>query len=146
MTDVILKDTEYVAGTYARFPLNIVSGKGSIAVDADGKEYIDMGGNGSVWKAELPGDSRPYAIKILNNDASGNREKRARFDHECRFCKNTNNKNPSMPPILGDLLGNLNLSLNFDEDTLLLGAIIYILYRQQADSKLLIALLYVLLF
>ena len=52
-----------------------------------------MGGNGSVWKAELPGDSRPYAIKILNNDASGNREKRARFDHECRFCKNTNNKN-----------------------------------------------------
>ena len=57
------------------------------------KEYIDMGGNGSVWKAELPGDSRPYAIKILNNDASGNREKRARFDHECRFCKNTNNKN-----------------------------------------------------
>ena len=43
MTDVILKDTEYVAGTYARFPLNIVSGKGSIAVDADGKEYIDMG-------------------------------------------------------------------------------------------------------
>ena len=60
--------------------------------------------------------------------------------------KNTNNKNPSMPPILSDLLGNFNLSLNFDEDTLLLGAIIYILYRQQADSKLLIALLYVLLF
>ena len=60
--------------------------------------------------------------------------------------KNANNKNPSMPPILSDLLGNFNLSLNFDEDTLLLGAIIYILYRQQADSKLLIALLYVLLF
>lgn len=36
-------DTEYVAGTYARFPVELVSGKGSIMVAADGKEYIDMG-------------------------------------------------------------------------------------------------------
>ena len=36
-------DNQYVANTYARFPVEIVSGKGSIAKDADGKEYIDMG-------------------------------------------------------------------------------------------------------
>jgi len=35
-------DKEYVAGTYARFPVEIVSGKGCIAVDANGKEYIDL--------------------------------------------------------------------------------------------------------
>ena len=36
-------DNEYVAHTYKRFPVEIVSGKGSIAVGSDGKEYIDMG-------------------------------------------------------------------------------------------------------
>ena len=37
------KDKKYVAGTYARFPIEIVSGKGSIAVGSDGKSYLDMG-------------------------------------------------------------------------------------------------------
>lgn len=37
------KDKEFVAGTYKRFPVEIVSGKGSIVVDSEGKEYIDMG-------------------------------------------------------------------------------------------------------
>ena len=36
-------DQNYVANTYARFPVEIVSGKGSIAVDSNGKEYIDLG-------------------------------------------------------------------------------------------------------
>ena len=36
-------DEAYVAGTYKRFPVEIVSGHGSIAVDVNGKEYIDMG-------------------------------------------------------------------------------------------------------
>jgi len=36
-------DKEYVAGTYGRFPLELVSGKGSILTAADGKEYIDLG-------------------------------------------------------------------------------------------------------
>ena len=40
---IISLDKEYVAGTYGRFPVEIVSGKGSILVGADGKEYIDMG-------------------------------------------------------------------------------------------------------
>ena len=36
-------DKQYVAPTYGRFPLELVSGKGSIAYDSDGKEYIDLG-------------------------------------------------------------------------------------------------------
>lgn len=36
-------DNKYVANTYARFPIELVSGKGSKLYDSDGKEYIDMG-------------------------------------------------------------------------------------------------------
>lgn len=36
-------DNLYVANTYARFPIEIVSGKGSTVVDSDGKEYTDLG-------------------------------------------------------------------------------------------------------
>ncbi len=37
------KDAQYIAGTYKRFPVEIASGHGSVAVDTDGKEYIDLG-------------------------------------------------------------------------------------------------------
>ncbi len=36
-------DQAYVAHTYARFPIEIVKGKGSLVYDETGKEYIDMG-------------------------------------------------------------------------------------------------------
>ena len=36
-------DKSYVAPTYGRFDLNIVRGKGSLAYDNNGKEYIDLG-------------------------------------------------------------------------------------------------------
>ena len=36
-------DKEYIAGTYARFPLEIVSGEGSILTGSDGKKYTDLG-------------------------------------------------------------------------------------------------------
>ena len=36
-------DKTYVAGTYNRFPVEILSGKGCRFYDAGGKEYIDMG-------------------------------------------------------------------------------------------------------
>ena len=36
-------DEKYVAHTYKRFPLEIVSGHGSLVRDAQGKEYIDLG-------------------------------------------------------------------------------------------------------
>ena len=40
---ILQMDQEYVAGTYKRFPVEIVSGKGSRVVDANGKSYVDMG-------------------------------------------------------------------------------------------------------
>ena len=36
-------DSKYIANTYARFPIEIVKGKGSKLYDENGKEYIDMG-------------------------------------------------------------------------------------------------------
>ena len=36
-------DKKYVANTYNRFPVNIVSGKGSECFDENGKRYIDLG-------------------------------------------------------------------------------------------------------
>ncbi|MBR6736863.1 MAG: acetylornithine/succinylornithine family transaminase [Clostridia bacterium] len=43
MTELQLKDKTYIASTYNRFPVDLVSGKGSLFYDANGKEYIDMG-------------------------------------------------------------------------------------------------------
>lgn len=40
--DVKQMDREYVANTYARFPLQITKGKGSVAEDETGKKYIDL--------------------------------------------------------------------------------------------------------
>ncbi len=36
-------DKKYIAGTYNRFNVEIVDGSGSIAIDSNGKKYIDMG-------------------------------------------------------------------------------------------------------
>ena len=36
-------DKTYVANTYARFPVELVAGKGSLLTGADGKQYIDLG-------------------------------------------------------------------------------------------------------
>lgn len=41
--NTVEKDGAYIAHTYARFPLAIRSGKGSILVGEDGREYIDLG-------------------------------------------------------------------------------------------------------
>ena len=43
MTDLMQLDKTYIANTYARFPVEVVSGRGSILTDAAGKDYIDMG-------------------------------------------------------------------------------------------------------
>lgn len=43
MSDTITTDKQYIADTYARFPVELVSGNGSLLYDADGKEYIDLG-------------------------------------------------------------------------------------------------------
>jgi len=36
-------DKQYIAPTYNRFPVELVSGKGSVVTDTEGKEYIDLG-------------------------------------------------------------------------------------------------------
>ena len=41
--NVIETDKQYVAATYARFPVQISRGKGSLVYDQNGKEYIDLG-------------------------------------------------------------------------------------------------------
>ena len=41
--DIIQIDKEYIANTYARFPLQLIKGKGSLVYDETGKEYIDLG-------------------------------------------------------------------------------------------------------
>ena len=41
--NVFEKDKTFISGTYARFPVEIVKGKGSLFYDAEGKEYVDMG-------------------------------------------------------------------------------------------------------
>lgn len=43
MESIISIDNSYVANTYARFPLELVSGEGSVLTDVNGKKYIDMG-------------------------------------------------------------------------------------------------------
>ena len=43
MSELLKKDQTYVANTYARFPVEIVSGKGSVVYGTNGKRYIDMG-------------------------------------------------------------------------------------------------------
>ena len=62
MSELKTIDQEYIANTYARFPVEIMSGKGSVVVDTDGKEYIDMGSGIGVtafgiadeaWKAAV---------------------------------------------------------------------------------------------
>ena len=41
--DIKQLDKEYIANTYARFPVQLVNGKGSLVYDETGKEYIDLG-------------------------------------------------------------------------------------------------------
>ncbi|MBO5649196.1 MAG: acetylornithine transaminase [Clostridia bacterium] len=43
MSDIKQIDSQYVANTYKRFPVEIVSGVGSLVCDDTGKEYVDMG-------------------------------------------------------------------------------------------------------
>ena len=55
-------DKEYVAGTYNRFPIEIVSGKGSVVYDEQGREYIDMGSGIGVTSFGIADDEWQKAI------------------------------------------------------------------------------------
>lgn len=60
--NIVEKDKEYVANTYARYDLQIVSGDGCVLYDVNGKEYIDcasgigvniFGVNDKTWKSAV---------------------------------------------------------------------------------------------
>ena len=60
--NVIEKDKQYVANTYARFPVSIERGEGATLYSSDGKKYVDMGSgigvtafgfNDTEWKSAV---------------------------------------------------------------------------------------------
>lgn len=55
-------DKKYVANTYSRFPVEIVSGKGSKVYDVNGKEYIDMGSGIGVTSFGIADDDWKNAV------------------------------------------------------------------------------------
>ena len=56
-------DKQYIAGTYRRFPVEIVSGKGSLVRDVNGKEYIDMGSGIAVTSFGVADDAWIAAVE-----------------------------------------------------------------------------------
>ena len=56
-------DNQYVASTYKRFPVEIVSGKGPLVKDADGREYIDMGSGIAVTSFGVADDAWIAAVE-----------------------------------------------------------------------------------
>lgn len=62
MSYITETDKKYVAGTYARFPIEIVSGKGSVVVDSNGREYIDLGSGIAVTSFGIADDEWINAV------------------------------------------------------------------------------------
>lgn len=62
MSNLIDIDKQYIASTYNRFPVEIVSGKGSIVKDINGKEYIDMGSGIGVTSFGIADDEWQKAV------------------------------------------------------------------------------------
>ncbi len=60
--DIFSLDKTYVAGTYGRFPVALVSGKGSVLFDENGKRYIDMGSGIGVTCFGLADDQWVAAV------------------------------------------------------------------------------------
>lgn len=60
--DIASIDKEYVAGTYGRFPVELVSGKGSMMTAVDGKTYIDMGSGIGVTAFGIADDAWLAAV------------------------------------------------------------------------------------
>jgi len=63
MSNIKALDAKYIAGTYGRLPVEIVSGKGSVVFDENGKEYIDMGSGIGVTAFGLCDDKWVAAVE-----------------------------------------------------------------------------------
>ncbi len=55
-------DKTYIAGTYGRFPVTLVSGKGSRVQDENGKEYTDLGSGIAVTSFGIADDAWIKAV------------------------------------------------------------------------------------
>ena len=81
-------DKQYVANTYKRFPIEIVSGKGSSVYDDAGKRYIDMGSGIAVTSFGIADDAWVAAVADISvSSQSGSRQgqqqnKRCRKSHQ----------------------------------------------------------------
>ncbi len=62
MSELQTRDATYVANTYGRFPVEIVSGKGSVVYGNDGKRYIDMGSGIGVTAFGIADDEWVAAV------------------------------------------------------------------------------------
>ena len=62
MNNAFELDKKYIAGTYNRFKVNLVKGKGSVVFDEDGKRYIDMGSGIGVTSFGIADDLWQEAI------------------------------------------------------------------------------------
>ena len=62
MTDLQQLDKDFVAGTYARFPVEIARGCGSLVYDTDGREYIDLGTGIGVTAFGIADDAWKAAV------------------------------------------------------------------------------------
>lgn len=62
MSTITERDKEYVAGVYARFPVEIEKGKGSVVYGTDGKRYIDMGSGIGVTSFGISDDVWAEAV------------------------------------------------------------------------------------
>lgn len=62
MDELFKTDREYVANTYARFPIALVRGKGSLLYDVSGREYIDMGSGIGVTAFGIADDEWREAV------------------------------------------------------------------------------------
>ncbi len=61
--NIMEMDRQYIAGTYNRFPLQLVSGKGSLVRDVNGKEYIDLGSGIAVTSFGIADDVWADAVE-----------------------------------------------------------------------------------
>ena len=62
MSSIMEMDKQFVANTYARFPIEIASGKGSILYSTDGKRYVDMGSGIGVTAFGINDDEWKNAV------------------------------------------------------------------------------------
>lgn len=61
---IINKDKEYIANTYARFPLELSEGNGALMYDEEGNEYIDLGSGIAVNSFGVADDEWLEAITV----------------------------------------------------------------------------------